>query len=241
MENVRTFSTSEETLRYLARKYGTVDYSSWQALRHEWYSYINYPAAGGTQFAFFGDSLGQPGISLQDTNLTKAGSFGQTHFLLKQIILELRVPDPLIDQAIADDADALYSDYIAGFLQAGVLEMSLSGRIFCQIPNPFLFCPPADGRPELRSAGLRSLTLGEGAPNTFSSLVSAPPFASQRGGRLNGYVMDPNMLIEAEQSIQVQLRYGAAVGVISTDVEDSSTNPYSVGCVLSGIMFRPTT
>lgn len=237
----RTFSTSQQTLEYLADKYGIVDYSRWQALRREWYSYVNYPAAGGTQFNFFGDVNGQPGFTLQDTNMQKAGTFGQTHFLLKQIELDLRVPDPKFDQAIANDADALYSDFIAGFIQAGVLEIRMSGRVFNQIPRPFLFCPPADGQLQVRTAGIRSMVLADGAPNTFTSAVVAPPHASLRGGRVNGFIMDPNLLIEAEQSIQVQLLYGNAVPVISTNVEDSSSNPYSIGCILSGIAFRPTT
>lgn len=241
MNELRTFANSQQTLEYLAKRYGTANYAEWQSLRREWYSYVNYPVAGQTSFNFFGDVPGQTGISLQDTNIPKAGSFGQTHFLLKQIKMDFRVPDPLWDQALADDADSLYSDMVAGLTQAGVLKITISGRDFCEIPRPFLFCPPADGRPEVRSAGLRSLALTEGEPNTFDSLVSAPPFAGLRGGRLNGYVVDPNLLIEAEQSIQVRLQYGAAVPVIATDVEDGSTNPYQVGVILSGISFRPVT
>ena len=237
----RTFTRSEEALSALQERYGTTDYSEWQSLRREWYSYVNYPTAGASETLFFSDVAGQAGVTTQSTNMPKANSFGQTHFLLKQIKMDIRIADWMYNLPVANDLDTLYSDIINGFVQDGVLEILISGRVYAQIPRPFLLAPPADGRPCVRSAGLEGLTLATGTPDTFTSAVTHPPYASLSGGKLNSYIMDPNILIEAEQAFTCRLRYGTAVPIIATDVEDATTNPLSVGCIFSGIGFRPIT
>jgi hypothetical protein len=82
---------SESIISAASQKFGVIDYTRWQAIRWQWYSYITYPSAGTTELNFFGQVAGQAGVTLQDTNLPKAGSFGQTHFQLKSISTDIQI------------------------------------------------------------------------------------------------------------------------------------------------------
>jgi len=240
MDN-RTFANSQQALDYLQGKYGSADYRAWQSLRREFWSYVAYPAAGAPTFQFFGDSIGANGITKQFTNIPKASSFGQQHFLVKQIRTDFWLADyEIMKQFTAADTSVLYSDIVNGIFQAGVLELLIGDRVFCQILKPFLMAPPSDGRAQVHTAGLRALTLVEAAPNTFGTLISSDPYASLGQRYKSGYVVDPNILVEAEQNFQVRIRYDSgSLGVIATDVVNDDSNPLRVGVILDGILFRP--
>jgi hypothetical protein len=80
----------------------------------------------------------------------------------------------------------------------------------------------------------------EAAPNTFGSQITAFPHAELGARKDNGYLVDPNILIEAEQQFQVRLRYDSgALAALATTVINDSTNPLKVGCTLDGVVFRP--
>lgn len=238
--NGTTFSSSEQAISYLQSKYGSADFARWQSLRREFWSYVTYPAAGQSVITFFGDAIGSNGITTQFTNMPKSGSLGQQHFLLKAIRMDYFLDDYEVNKQFTNDASALYSDIINGVFQSGVLELLIGDRVFCQINKPFLQASPADGRIEVFANGLRSLTLAEAAPNTFSSQISAFPVAELGSRKENGYLVDPNILIEAEQQFQVRLRYDSgALAALATTVINDSTNPLKVGCTLDGVVFRP--
>ena len=92
---------SESIISAASQKFGVIDYSRWQAIRWQWYSYVTYPSAGTTELNFFGQVAGQAGVTLQDTNLPKAGSFGQTHFQLKSISTDIQIGVNVVARELA--------------------------------------------------------------------------------------------------------------------------------------------
>ena len=235
MNTPQTFDSSDAVLTYLQSIYGSANFNSWQSLRKTWYSYVTYPVAGQTQTSFFGNVAGQTGVTIQDTNMTKAGSFGQTHFLLMGIRMDIRPKaDFQLNRAMTADADALFSDLYLGLAQAGVLQINIGARPFIQLPNPFLYAPPADGRPVLRWNGARS--------GALPTQVSSNPHAELNNDIDNLYRVDPMVLIEAEQGFDVSLLYptNPAPSVIATNIITNDTTAcLQVGVSLEGIMYRP--
>lgn len=48
---------SESIISAASQKFGVIDYTRWQAIRWQWYSYITYPSAGSTELNFLVRSL----------------------------------------------------------------------------------------------------------------------------------------------------------------------------------------
>lgn len=235
-----TFSTSQDALAYLQGKYGSANYRSWQSVRKPLWSFVDYPAAGAAILTFFGDSIGAGGLTAQMTNMQKAGSPGQNHFLLKSIQTSVYIADWMENGAFTVDADVMYSDLIAGWAQAGMLRLTIGQRDYAQIPKPFLFCPPANGQHRIHNRGILALTLTEGTPNVFASSRTVHPSGTLLERHESKYRVDPNILIEAEQNFQVTIEFpSGALAAIASNVVNDSTNPLKVGVILDGIIFRP--
>lgn len=235
---------SESIISAASQRYGVIDYSRWQAIRWQWYSYVLYPTAGASELNFFGQVPGQTGVTLQDTNLPKAGSFGQTHFLLKSISTDIKIPVNNVDgftrtnQATLD-THALASDYIGGFVQAGVLTLSIGSRPFATIPKPFQYAPPPGSPLDLANSFVNQISAAP-APALGAAQVVGVPWVTQTKMRSNVYFTDPNILIEAEQQFNVQISFPSdAVPVIATNVANNSSNPLKVGIVLDGVKLQP--
>lgn len=244
MDKQQTFFSSDDTLRYLQSKYGSADYKNWQSGRRQFYSFVQYPVAGQSSTAFFGTALGAAvGTTVatrQDTNIPKAGSFGQVHFLLKAVSLYIYLPDWKINTWAGTDATTFYADMLMGFIQAGVFTLQIGARPWVQLVKPFLYAPPGDGKPIVKTAGIDTLTVTTATPQAASVVRTAPPWAEPSGRHQNYYVLDPSILIEAEQKFQATLDYPSGlVPVISTSVVSDTTNILQIGCVLDGIQFRP--
>ena len=235
----QSYRSSEEALTYLARQHGSADYRSWQILRRKWYSRVTYPEAGAGSFAFFSTPPGQGGLTIADTNIPKANSFGQQHGILKSIQAYWYIQTWDIHAWAGTDASTLVSDIIAGFIHAGLLQLQINARLFAQIPKPFLYCPRGDGSEQVYTRGLDTLTLTEGTPNVIATSISAAPYAEIIGYR-NIYVLDPQIMIEAEQNFSVTIDFpSGAIAVIGTGVTDDTTNPLKVGVRLDTITARP--
>lgn len=234
---VRTFDSSAEVLGYLQQQYGSADYKSWQSLRQQFYSYVTYPLAGSARLTFFGAALGTAGTTTQLTNMPQAGQFGQQHFLLKSIRCKFFIQTWDLQVWAGLNANTLYSDLIDGLFQSGVLELNINARQYAQIPKPFLYAPPADGRAQVYSAGLGgTFTISSGV---VTDLIWAPPYATLDSRRDAGYMVDPNILIEAAQNFEVVISWPTGlVPVIATTIVTAG-NPLSVGVSLDGILFRP--
>lgn len=236
---VRTFANSADALRYLQAAFGSANYRSWQYLRQLFWDYQNYPEAGQSVFNFFGRAPGGT-VTLQDTNMPKASSFGQQHFLVKAIRTRLFIKTWDLQLWDGLDATTLASDYLMGFLHAGVLKWDINARNYLTLPKPFLYAPPGGGEEQHRNRGIDALTLSEGTPNTLLTFTSAPPYATQTNQEDGVFLVDPNVLIEAEQNFAVSIEFPSGlVPVIGTGITDDTSNPLKIGVELDGILFRP--
>lgn len=238
---------SESIISAASQKFGVIDYSRWQAIRWQWYSYITYPAAGATELNFFGQVAGQAGVTLQDTNLPKAGSFGQTHFQLKSISTDIQIAENDVDgftraNITSIDTRATASDYIGGFVQAGVLNFSVGARPFATIVKPFQYAPPPGSPLDLENTYVNQISAVP-APGAGVSQVVGVPWVTQTKMRSNVYFTDPNILIEAEQQFNVNISFpSGAVPVLATNVVNiggANANPYKIGVILDGLLLRP--
>jgi len=235
---------SESIISAASQKFGVIDYSRWQAIRWQWYSYVTYPSAGSTELNFFGQVAGQAGVTLQDTNLPKAGSFGQTHFQLKSISTDIQIANNDVDgftranQATLDTR-ALASDFLGGFVQAGVLNFSVGARPFATIVKPFQYAPPPGSPLDLSNSYVNQISAAP-VPAVGAAQVVGVPWVTQTKMRSNVYFTDPNILIEAEQQFNVKLSFpSGVVPVLATNVVNDSTNPLKVGVILDGLLLRP--
>lgn len=235
---------SESIISAASQKFGVIDYSRWQAIRWQWYSYVTYPTAGTTELNFFGQVAGQAGVTLQDTNLPKAGSFGQTHFQLKSISTDIQIAVNDVDgftraNQATIDTRALASDFIGGFVQAGVLNFSVGARPFATIVKPFQYAPPPGSPLDLTNTFVNQISAAP-VPAAGASQVVGVPWVTQTNMRSNVYFTDPNILIEAEQQFNVRLNFpSGVVPVLATNVVNDSTNPLKVGVILDGLLLRP--
>lgn len=242
---------SESVISAASQRFGVIDYSRWQAIRWQWYSYVQYPLVPATNvFNFFGNVVGQAGVTLADTNLPKAGSFGQTHFLLKTISTDIKLANKDVDgftlanQATLDTR-TLASDYLCGFVQAGVLQLNIGSRPFATVPKPFQYCPPPGNQPDFdnsyvnQSHAAVAAGFADSTVDTSTNVVGIPSVEQTRC-RKNVYVCDPNILIEAEQQFDVQISYPSGLlNLLATNVVNDSTNPLKIGVILDGVLLRP--
>jgi hypothetical protein len=230
---------SGDIISGLQTRFGSVDYSSFQSVRAQYYSYVTYNTAGVTQLNFFGSTAGQPGITLQDTNIPKTGSFGQQHFLIKSIGTHIKFKNT--DDLTAfdgTDASTIASDMLFGFVNAGFLRFSIAARDFLQLPKPFQYAPPLAGNTLVNVSGITGLT----APLTAAAgtLTSDTPYVTQTIDRANCFRLDPNILVEAEQQFSVTIEFPTgSVPVIATGIFNDSTNPLKIGVWLDGVILRP--
>ena len=235
---------SESIISAASQKFGVIDYSRWQAIRWQWYSYVTYPTAGASELNFFGQVAGQAGVTLQDTNLPKAGSFGQTHFQLKSISTDIQINNNDVDgftraNQATIDTRALASDFLGGFVQAGVLRFNVGARPFATIVKPFQYAPPPGSPLDYDNTYVNQISAAP-VPAAGAADVVGVPWVTQTKLRNNVYFVDPNILIEAEQQFNVSLQFpSGAVPVLATNVVNDTTNPLKVGVILDGLLLRP--
>jgi hypothetical protein len=234
---------SLQIINRTAQRFGTIDYSRWQAVRGQFYSWVTYPSAGISELNFFGTVSGQAGVSLADTNMPKAGSFGQQHFLVKSISLGIKISNNDLSgfnttNIATNDTRTLASDLLYGFAQAGVLNFSIGARPFATIVRPFLYAPPNNYEPEVAVAPFEDPSAAPVVAG--STVVTGEPIVRQTRNKGNVYICDPNLLIEAEQQFSVALAYPSGIiPVLATNVVNDTTNPLKVGVILDGLVLRP--
>jgi hypothetical protein len=235
---------SESIISAASQRFGVIDYSRWQAIRWQWYSYVTYPEVGTGELNFFGQVAGQAGVTLQDTNLPKAGSFGQTHFQLKSISTDIQIGSNDVDgftraNIATLDTRALASDYLLGFVQAGVLNFNVGARPFATIPKPFQYAPPPGSPLDLENTFVNQISAAP-VPAVGAEQVVGVPWVTQTKMRSNVYFVDPNILIEAEQQFNVKISFPSGnVPILATNVVDDTTNPVKIGVILDGLLLRP--
>ena len=235
----QTFTSSEKFLAYMQARYGSANFSKWQQIRKQFYSYSLYPNAGATAINFFGYGLsGSTTQGPQFTNMPKAGSFGQVHFLIKQIRCKIMLLSSTFQPlTAATDATNPIADWLHGFVQAGVLELSIGDKKYLELPRPFLYAPPADGRLRTEAQNL-TFTLTEGTPNTQLTTIAGIPHVESSSRSHSGYLVDPNILVEAEQSFDCRISYPSGLVPIIGTTPFDGTN-LAVGVSFDGVLFRP--
>jgi len=216
-------------LDVLQQRFGTVDYSAWQTIRQPYWSNVLYPAAGSNRITFFGNAIGQQNMQL--TNMPKAGSFGQQHYLLKSLRFTFYIAAINFTWGATDaDADTFAADLMTGFFQGGVLEMNIGAKQYIQMNKPFLTMPQGMGRLETYGAGFTA-----GAPASTSA-----PWVTPLPGSICSYVVDPQIFIAAEQQFEMAISYPSGlIPIIATNVFNAGTNPLYVQCMMDGIVYRP--
>ncbi len=222
------FTKSEKILAQLQNQFGTMQPGRLQALRKQFYSYIEYPAAGSTQLNFFGQAVGNNGVTLEETNMPVQGSFGTSSFLVKGIMCNLKMLTENTAAWAGTDATSITTEILGGIMQAGILQMEINAKNYLQIALPFLKAPPADGRTHYFTGGQVSALIDKEAS------ASLPSRSEQR------YIVDPEFLVAAQQNFSVQIGYpSGALPVRATSIFNADTNPFYVGVILDGIEFRP--
>jgi len=228
----------------LQNRFGTIDYSQWQGVRQEFYSYVQYPTAGSNTVTFFADTLGQNNVTRFQTNMPKANSFGQTYFLIKSIHTGIRIGNAQLNGTGTGattystlDIDNIASDYLNGFLEAGYLDFSIGSRPFLQIPKPFLYLSPLSSEPEVYGRGFSLMTT---AANNQQVVQTDAPLVTQASGRSRAFIIEPSILVEPEQAFSIAINFPTgAVPIISSNVVNNATNPLYVGVTLDGVLLRP--
>lgn len=236
---MRGLTSSQQVIRNLQKKFGSANFAQWQGIRKQFYSFVQYPVAGQSEFQLFGSAISGT-VNRQLTNMPKAGSFGQQHFQLKAVRTAYFINNQNITAFVSTDATTLYTELANGPFQAGVLELTIGNQLKLQVPKPFLYMPPAAGAAEVRAAGVRAITLTEATPNTLLTYDSHIPHADLNGCKQNLFRVDPNIIIEAEQNFLCTIKYPSGIiPITATGVVVDATNPLYIGVILDGIVFRP--
>lgn len=239
-QDPRSISSSVQVVDAVQGRFGTVDYSQWSVRRGRKWGFVDYPEAGSTSLSFFGQQIGQNGVTVFDTNMQTAGKISQEHFLVKSISAVWRINTWALTSWAGTNISTLVSDVLAGFVQGGFLRLTINTTDFLQLPLPFLHAPDCATGYEVWSAGIEALTLTEGTPNTLATYTSDMPWVTVDSARENLWKFDPMLLIAAEQTFSVSIEYpSGAVPVIGTTITDDTTNPLQVGIILDGELLRP--
>ncbi|MEW6306067.1 MAG: hypothetical protein AB1705_21530 [Verrucomicrobiota bacterium] len=202
----------------------------WRTKRHSYISSVAYTESAPTELRFFGKGFRDTNKELD--NLPVAGRFDGP-FLLQSISLRLKIKNWSLLAFAGDDLDTLASDLVMGFPWAGVFTFNGNGEDLLKLPQPLLEMPDRAGEFQVKSAGVRTLTLTEATPNTLLSVITPAPFAHIATDR--AFSCDPLWFIDEGDPLDVSLRYPAgAVHPIATDITDDSTNPLYVQCLFHG-------
>jgi hypothetical protein len=237
MNQITSLKRYPDVMRQLQAQFGSSDYSRWQFLRREWWSSVAYPAAGLSEINFFGDAMSGTN-NRQITNMKQANSFGNTHFLLKQIECTYWSEDWSHNDHDGTDAETFWSDAVAGFTQAGVFTLTVNGSEYVNEPLPFLRMAPVSAMPHIASAGVQSLTLTEATPNTLLTNVAPSPNPLPPTG--DGYAVVPNLWIQANEHFETVIGYpGGLIPIIATGINIDATNKTYLKAKFSGLEFRP--
>ncbi len=234
-------TNSNAVLAALQREYGAVRYTDQQMLRYPYYSRVAYPAAGATELNFFGTNQGASTELI--TNTEQAGGLGNFSFLCTGIYFDYWVSAPATTdqpQIYALDADAIYSDLVHGFAQAGVWSLTIGNVLWDMRPIPFLFNPPSNGRPRCSVAsGMFSFTQAGGSPFAVTGAQSNLCYADlNRRAWRRGNLQNP-LFIAPQQNFTATIGYPSGlIPIIATAVVTGGATLY-VEVTLDGWKFTP--
>jgi len=205
--------------------YGSFDPNQVQTRRRSYYSFVAYPTAGQSQFAFFGQTIGTANRQL--TNIQRSGHLDNP-LIVKALRTRYFITMQNNNAWVGTDASTLFSDIVNGFFQAGVLRVIISSKEWFQLPTPFLYAPAAYGVPEVYTAGTQGNNISRG-PYAYPGVA----------GKEGAYLVDPQFLIGSDQNFMLTIEYPTGlVPIIASTIVGNNTTLY-VGIELDGIEIRP--
>jgi hypothetical protein len=213
----------------LQRRYGTADWSKYQAIRGTKYDTVRVRVTGTNQLQFFSNPIGagDPGSfvtpfskTLEQTNLVKSASFGQEYFALTQIRTHVNFA-PLARQTVSTfGTNFVYRGYTArdnsameklwDLMHSGILNISFGQKLYYQIQQPFLNAPAGFG---LNIASLASSRTGTGDPGATPTPTGENDPQGQNWLALvsdrfdSVYNVDPVQIIEPEVQISATIDF----------------------------------
>ena len=240
-------------LSALQARFGSADFSKWQIIRQPWYDYVRYPTAGTNQLTFFTvpqgsvDPNGSGSKSAEQTNLQKAGSFGNTFFLMTNIRTHVNIlaKNRQSSATISGDANAVFHGFTSqatnvmvrlnNLFNTGVLNSGFQNKSYYQIQTPFRWAPPGFGV-QVHSYG---------ASKVAGDAVKGSYWIQQDNGRDNVYTVDPIQMIEAETPIQATIDFPAGTSPVFTNTylnqaATQATPTIEIGLIFDGYLIRPT-
>jgi hypothetical protein len=212
-------------LTQLQQMYGSFDPNQVQTRRRSYYSFVAYPTAGQSQFAFFGQTIGTSNRQL--TNIQRSGHLDNP-FIVKSMRCRYFITNQNNTLWSGLDASTLYSDIVNGLFTVGVLRVVITSKEWFQLPSPFQYAPAAYGVPELYTAGTQGNNISRG-PYAYPGV----------DGREAAYLVDPQFLIGSDQNFLLTIEYPSGpVPVIASTIVANATTLY-IGLELDGIEIRP--
>lgn len=207
-------------LQDIQARYGSGVVGGFQALRFVYYSKQTYSTAGSTNFNFFGDVLGQNGVTITTTNMTRANSFPQRAFLVRAIRTNLYFPSSFMQVASSSPATGYLGALNDVVNSSSVLTWKIQDKDYLQIAQPLAYCP--------FGSGIRDNVINTVFPSTAT--LANNSFGTVSPQKDDIFILDPPQYIEAEVTFQLSIQFAAAVAVATAG---------TIGCFLDGILFRP--
>lgn len=235
-------TSASDVLAAFQAQYGAVQYTSQQMSRYPYYSYIAYPAAGAASLGFFGQNMSQATPSL--CNVEQTGTLGNYSFLIQSIAFDafLYIPTTANNQPTAYTTDALapYADIVHGFTQGGYFEFTVGNTLWDQIPLPFMYSPPGEGRSRVEvSQGAFAWSQAGVSPFAVTGAQDSLCYADLERRALRRRNFSNPIFLAPQQTFSAQLLYDfGAIPIISTSVITGSAILY-VGCIFDGWKFSP--
>lgn len=231
---------SVDILAMLQRKVGSAQWNQWQIHRWAFWDYVRLPVAGTNQLTLFAVAQGGSDPTsallktLEQTNMPKAGSFGQVYFVIQQIRTHISyLPRSRQNAAIQAVATNIWNEssaiqqLIAQLATQGVLNIKIGQKDYFDIERPFKVCPPGFGVQVEQWAN----------SNTATGLSK---WYQQSTNLDDVWQCTPPQMVEPEQTIQVTIDFPNGNTPTFTDLDADTTSPaIDIGVIFDGYIARP--
>lgn len=235
-------TTANDVLSAMQRRYGVQQYDSQKSSRWNYYSGVQYPAAGATTLNFFANNFAQATFGLADANSDSQSSFGNYSMFVQSIALDYRVLSPATSaqpQTYTTDLTAIYSDLVHGFAQAGVWTLTVGTNLWDQCPKPFLYSPPGAGELKIDFGSEFSFTQAGGSPFAVTDASTNLAYADLNRRANRRRILKNPLFLAPQQTFQAQLAYPSGlIPIIATSVITGSASLYAFA-ELGGTRFAP--
>ena len=228
----------------LMQQIGSAQWNNYQVLRWIWYDYVSIfnTAASTNPLTFFAVAQGSADPvsgrikTLEQTNMTQQGQFGQQYFVIQQIRMHLNgLPKARQNGTVSAEAtfgadQLIFANRFRAMLSTGVLQVNIAAKLYYQNVQPLRVMPPGFG-------------LDDGV---------VVPYASEVNAAGNAYIAQSNsmddvydlgvvpQMIEPTQTFTAQMSF-PDLGYDFHNVYATAGQPANVECglILDGYTIRP--